>query len=136
MNKFMLAAAVGMILTLPVSALADDNDEVTIRVLELNEYSKQNVLNRIELPAGLKKQAQVKAANKQQKGDGQEVVITAGEQQQDRDRDRENENEGERDHEREMAHEMEHEHNEMESDHEPPTTPPGGNGQPGNGPNG
>jgi hypothetical protein len=34
----------------PLTALADDHDEVTIRVLQMDEVTPDSVINRIELP--------------------------------------------------------------------------------------
>ena len=35
----------------PLAALADDHDEVTIRVLQMDDVTPDSVINRIELPA-------------------------------------------------------------------------------------
>lgn len=50
MNKLTLAVVLGLGLTLPLGAMASTDEEVTIRVMQMNENSSDNVTRYIKLP--------------------------------------------------------------------------------------
>lgn len=51
MKKLIVNATLGLCLSLPFGAMASPDDEVTIRVMEMHEHSKDSVMQLIELPA-------------------------------------------------------------------------------------
>lgn len=54
MKKLIMTAMLALCSALPLSAMAASDDEVTIRVLEMHEYSKDSVMQLIALPAKVK----------------------------------------------------------------------------------
>lgn len=68
-----LAVVLATAASLPFEAVASSEDEVTIRVMEMNEYQKESVMKVIELPdisnEGAHEQTQLKAPehNREQK---------------------------------------------------------------------
>jgi hypothetical protein len=50
MTKSVFLIAAMICLLIPLSANADDHDEVTIRVMQMDEIKPDSVINRIELP--------------------------------------------------------------------------------------
>lgn len=51
MTKPVLLFVALFCLLTPLSALADDHDEVTIRIMQMDEETPDSVINRIQLPA-------------------------------------------------------------------------------------
>jgi len=50
MKKLTVVIVLGLGLSFPLGAIASPDDEVTIRVMEMHEYSKESVMQIIELP--------------------------------------------------------------------------------------
>jgi len=50
MNKLTVIVALGLGLSMPLSAMAEDVEDVTIRVMEMSEQTKESVLQMIALP--------------------------------------------------------------------------------------
>ena len=50
MNKFILISNLVAVFIMPVAAVADNHDEVTIRVLQMDEETPDSVINQIVLP--------------------------------------------------------------------------------------
>ncbi|MFC1589278.1 hypothetical protein ACFL3P_03300 [Pseudomonadota bacterium] len=51
MKKLIVSVTLGLCLSLSFGAMASPDDEVTIRVMEMHEHSKDSVMQLIELPA-------------------------------------------------------------------------------------
>ena len=114
MKKLNKAILLALGMSLSFTVMASPDDEVTIRVMEMNENSNEHVMRDIELP---------EAASDKAREHAEDGLATANER---RDRNREREHDGDddnddndADHEREgeMEHEQEQEH-EMEQEHE------------------
>lgn len=64
MNKLTLAVVLGLGMSLPLGAMASTDEEVTIRVMQMNENSSDNVTRYIELPDAASDQAQEQAQSR------------------------------------------------------------------------
>lgn len=88
MKKLSIVTALTLGLSLPLSAMADD--DVTIRVMEMNEVSSDAVMQQIELPdaasdeaaengePGLRERERIR----EHAGDGEELMQQEGEMEQ------------------------------------------------------
>jgi len=102
MNKLILGLLLSSGLLLPVIATASPDDDVTIRVMEMDEHSGSDITRHIELPDSAAEHAREAAEH---------GTNTAS-------RSHDNEREAERDVEHENEREMERESDEREMEHE------------------
>lgn len=109
LNKAILIA-LGM--AMPLSAMATPDDDVTIRMMEVNEHAAEAVTSHIELPGAADDHAREHAANGMDTANNEQ----GGDVEQDREHDMDKDKE-DRDHE--MEREDEHERDmDREDDHE------------------
>lgn len=113
MKKLTLSIALGLGLSLPFAAMAAD-DEVTIRVMEMNESSVQAVMQEIQLPDAASDQAQEnnQQANREQQRNremhenGEQVMAHEGEMEQAREMEQRHERVMEEFHEQQLHTEV------------------------------
>ncbi len=65
MSKLTVALMLGLGLSLPLGAMASPDDEVTIRVMQMNEKSADKVMRFIELPDAASEEAKEQAQNRE-----------------------------------------------------------------------
>ena len=106
MKSLNRAILVALGLSLPFGAMASEEDEVTIRVMQMNEHSYEHVVRNIELPEAASENA--------------ETAPDDANKYRDRNRERNREHlEGDTDQEKTRLREESREHeSEMESEHE------------------
>ncbi|HEY9050349.1 MAG TPA: hypothetical protein VIQ03_02320 [Gammaproteobacteria bacterium] len=124
MNKLTLAVVLGMGMSLPLGAMASTDEEVTIRVMQMNENSSENVTRYIELPDAASDEAQEQA----QSSDRNRERVRERENQQDPD--------AVQDHIMEQTQEMEQDRERMMEHENLEGGMPDGQGGPGSGDNG
>ena len=64
MSKLTVAVILGLGMLLPLSAMAGSDDEVTIRVMHMNENTSEKVLRYIELPDAASDEADEQAQSR------------------------------------------------------------------------
>lgn len=151
MKKLNTAIAISLGLLMPFAAMGASDEEVTIRVMEMNEHSSQAVMNMIELPDVANEEARQQVRNTTQNrhrvrenydeeggiegaGDGEGVGDMDRDRLRDQDQthamDQQQDRDPEHEMEFEMEHEMEEQRNEFENEreHEPGNDGDGGNG--------
>ena len=141
MNKQLTAVMLAASLLVPVSAMAEDAEDLSIRVMEMNENSVEAVTRNIELPdmasdravenaaQGLQTANQNRARNREMIEDGGDQLMT---QEQERLRERIEEHEQDREQMRENAREQLEQREQLEMREQmrdmiqDPTSPDGG----------
>lgn len=119
MNKQLTALVMAGSLLLPIGAMADETEDLTIRVMEMNENSVQAVTRNIELPEAASDNAaeRVQTAN-QNRVRTREMIEDGGDQlmtqEQERLRERIEEHEQDREHMRENGREQLEQHEQMQ----------------------
>ena len=111
LNKAILIA-LGM--ALPLSVMASPDDDVTIRIMEMNEHAAEAVTGHIELPEAADDHARENAAKGMETANENRNEEHGDSDHDIDDNDRDHEMEREEDHEREMEREEDHE---REMDH-------------------
>lgn len=65
MNKLTVAMVLGLGMSLPLGVMASPDDEVTIRVMQMNEESSDKIMRFIELPDAASDEAKEQAQNRE-----------------------------------------------------------------------